>query len=144
MTTIRFTADHFRNKANQAKILMDVTTQKSDNVSQLVADCIKVLSEEWQTLCVDINASEPAKGFNIPVISDEFYILSDGTAAQITRGALVRLETDDVIRKYGALKFLEKIDAMLDESIIMNQQRANDYQLAIEHAKRRKDAKGAA
>ena len=49
-----------------------------------------------------------------------------------------------MIRKYGALKFLEKIDAMLDESIIMNQQRANDYQLAIEYAKRRKDAKGAA
>jgi len=136
--TIRFTADHYRTKAKQTKTLMDITMQKGEDVRQLVEDCIKVLAEEWRSLCQPLNADRPAKGIHIPAIAEDFYLLEDGTSAIITRGALSQLSTDDVIRKYGGLAFLEKIDVMLDETIALNQQRAAAYQAAIDYAAKRK------
>lgn len=136
--TIRFTADHYRAKAKESKTLMDITTQKGENVRQLVEGCIKVLAEEWRSLCRSLDANPPAKGINIQAIAEDFYILEGGTSAIITRGALAHLSTDDVIRKYGGLTFLEKIDAMLDQAIALNQQRATDYQAAIDYATKHK------
>lgn len=115
--------------------LYDQRFQDGPIAEQLVADAISAVTKEWKVYYPIPGLDRPVLGYEFKSICPDFYIISDGTCGIVESKCLLRkLTAAQIIVKFGALNFLQRLDAVIEFTIESNEQAVKDYQAAIEYS----------